>query len=124
MERFIDKYLDFPNSFNEIFDQIESIQIKNMSKKQKKQISQTISFVYSKVMDLLKNKFEFLTKITKNFFSNVINLMYGKIVLHHSHVTGEIIGFAHDFCNQKVRENKIFFLCLLIIFLVLISFSW
>ena len=32
--------------------------------------------------------------------------MYSKVVLHHSHVTGEKIGFAHEFCNQKVRENK------------------
>ena len=26
-------------------------------------------------------------------------------VVHHSHVTGKIVGFAHEFCNQKVKEN-------------------
>ena len=26
-------------------------------------------------------------------------------VIHHFHVTGKIIGFAHDFCNQKCKEN-------------------
>ena len=25
--------------------------------------------------------------------------------MHHSHVTGEIVGQSHDFCNWKVREN-------------------
>ena len=24
---------------------------------------------------------------------------------HHSHVTGEIIGFARHYCSEKVREN-------------------
>lgn len=37
--------------------------------------------------------------------------MYDKISLHHSHVTGEIKGFALSFCNQKVQENKNYFVC-------------
>ena len=27
-------------------------------------------------------------------------------VTHHSHVTGKIIVYAHDFCNKKLRENQ------------------
>ena len=26
--------------------------------------------------------------------------------LHHSHVTGENLGYVYDFCNWRVRENK------------------
>ena len=26
--------------------------------------------------------------------------------LHHSHITGEILGYAHDFCNKRVIELK------------------
>ena len=26
--------------------------------------------------------------------------------MRHSHVTGKIIGYAHNFCNTKVRENQ------------------
>ena len=26
--------------------------------------------------------------------------------LHYSHVTGEILGYVHDFCSWRVRYNK------------------
>ena len=26
-------------------------------------------------------------------------------VIHHSHVTGKIIGYAQDFCNLRCKEN-------------------
>ena len=32
--------------------------------------------------------------------------MYDKHVIHHSHITGEIIGYTHEVCNRRVRENK------------------
>ena len=56
-------------------------------------------------MDSLDNKFEIKTVVTKNFFKNIRSLIYGSYVSHHSHITGEIIGYAHDFCNKKIREN-------------------
>ena len=59
-------------------------------------------------MDFPQNKFEIKTVVTKEFFNNVRNLIYGGYVIHHSHVTDEIIGCAHDFCNEKIRENTYF----------------
>ena len=41
---------------------------------------------------------------TKKFFNHVHNQITQKIHLHHSHITGEIKGYAHDFCNRKVVE--------------------
>ena len=35
--------------------------------------------------------------------------MYGKIILHHSFVTGETKEFVLEFCIQKIRENKKYF---------------
>ena len=32
---------------------------------------------------------------TKTFFENVHRIISIKIYLHHSHVTGEILGYAH-----------------------------
>ena len=40
------------------------------------------------------------------FFVNVHHLIKMKIHLHHSHITGKIIGYAHDFCNTKVTERS------------------
>ena len=34
-----------------------------------------------------------------------------KTHLHHSHVTGWILGYVHDFCNWRLRENKTEFVC-------------
>ena len=38
------------------------------------------------------------------FFIHVHNQISQKLHLHHSHVTGEIHGYTHDFCNKKVIE--------------------
>ena len=45
-------------------------------------------------MDFPRSKFEIKTVVTKEFFNNVGDLIYGGYVIHHSHVTGEIIGYA------------------------------
>ena len=71
-------------------------------------LNNTITFVYSSIIDFPQNKFEIKTVVTKEFFNNVRNLIYGGYVIHHSHVTDEIIGYAHDFCNEKIRENTYF----------------
>ena len=43
-------------------------------------------------------------KIFSSLF--VFNIVFGREVIHHSHITGKIIGYAHNFYNQKVRESK------------------
>ena len=43
---------------------------------------------------------------TNNFFKNVHRILKVKMHLHHSYVTGEILGYVHDFCNLRVRECK------------------
>ena len=58
-------------------------------------------------MNFPSNKFDIKTVAIKTFYNSIINLMY-RSVIYHSHVTREINGYAHGFCNQKVRENKKF----------------
>ena len=41
-----------------------------------------------------------------NFLENVRCLIFSKNVIHHTYITGEIVGYVHSSCNQKVRENK------------------
>ena len=43
--------------------------------------------------------------ISDKFLSNMIAIVKNQTVIHHSHVTGKIIGYAHNFCNQKCKEN-------------------
>ena len=52
-------------------------------------------------MDFLQNKFEIKKVVTKEFFNSVKDLNYGGYAIHHSHVIGEIIGYAHDFFNNE-----------------------
>ena len=57
-------------------------------------------------MKFPQNKFEFETVASKDLFENVHKIINVKVHLHHSHVKVEVIGYAHNFCNLKVRENK------------------
>ena len=43
--------------------------------------------------------------ISNKFLSNMYAISKNRKVIHHSHVTGKITGFAHYFCNQRCREN-------------------
>ena len=44
------------------------------------------------------------TITTNNVFANVHSLKF-KFHLHHSHVTGKIFGYSHDFCNTVVIDQ-------------------
>ena len=43
---------------------------------------------------------------SNDFLENFHDIIFEREVIHHSHITGQIIRDAHSFCNQKVRENK------------------
>ena len=55
------------------------------------------AFVYQRLIDFPQEKFDYKTV---NFFDSVHRIINVKIHLHHSHVTGKIIGSANDFCNM------------------------
>ena len=44
--------------------------------------------------------------MSKNFVDNLKGIMKNKTHIHHSHISGEFIGYGHSYCNYKVRENK------------------
>ena len=63
------------------------------------------AYLYNELVCFLpQSQFDSMT--TKKFFSHVHNFIKMKIHLHHSHVTGKIIGYAHDFCNTCLIENQ------------------
>ena len=63
-------------------------------------------------MKFPQNKFEFEAVATNDLFENIHKIINVKVHLYHSHVTGEVIGYVHDLCNLKVRENKGVILCI------------
>ena len=46
------------------------------------------------------NKFEIKTVITNNLLNDIYNLMFGDVVIHHSHFTDEIVGCHLKLCNR------------------------
>ena len=62
---------------------------------------------------------EYETITTNKFFLHTHHLIKGKAHFYHSHITVEIIGYTHDFCNTRVILT---FLLLHTTFLVLIYF--
>ena len=64
-----------------------------------------ISFIYSSLIKFVETNNKGIPT-SKNFVDNLKGIMRNKTHIHHSHISGEIIGYAHSHCNCKVRENK------------------
>ena len=65
-----------------------------------------IAYLYNHSINFLpteKIKSDF--PMSENFLSNMYAILKNQRVIHHSHVTGKIIGYAHNFCNLKCKEN-------------------
>ena len=112
-----DELIDFCNNyckdcvdFIELKEKISDIEIKSKQQQQKSKIPkftlQLYAFFYQRVMCFPTTKFECETVTTRNLFESVHKIINVKINLHHSHITGKIIGYVHDFCNLQVRENN------------------
>ena len=102
-------------SFRELFLNTFKCKVKNFSTLKKTKLHQIkiISFVYQKIMNFPNDELEVKIFASKKFFVGVLNLLYGDVVTHHSHVNGEIFAYAHDFCNFqdtiilcKIFENR------------------
>ena len=101
------------NDFSELKDRVSDVTIKSKRTTKISKITlKFYTFVYQRIMKFLQNKFVFETVATNDLFENVHKIINVKVHLHHSHVTGEVIGHAHDFCNLKVRENKDIISCI------------
>ena len=64
-----------------------------------------ISFIYSSLIKFVETNNKGIPA-SKNFVDNLKGITRNKTHIHHSHISGETIGYAHSHCNYKVRENK------------------
>ena len=63
------------------------------------------AYLYDELVCFLpQSQYDSLT--TKKFFVHVHNSIKMKIRIHHSHVTGKVIVYAHDFCNTCLIETE------------------
>ena len=100
IEEFMDE--EFPDEkIQEIKNTINKTEIKNALSQSHGEVYKfnlkVYAFVYDKIIFLLLSDIEYDTVPTDKFFIHVHRLIKGKIHLHHSHMTGEILGYSHDF---------------------------
>ena len=104
---FLNEYCKDCIDFIELKEKVSDAEVKSKQKsKIPKFTLKLYAFFYQKIMCFPSTNFECETVTTNNLFESVHKLVNVKIHLHHSHVTGEIIGYVHDFCNWVVRENN------------------
>ena len=101
------------DDFNEMKEEIKDITIKNkQGSKISKFVLQIYAFVYQRIMDFPRWCFDYETLTINDLFDTVHKIINVKTHLHHSHITGNIIGYGRDFCSAKVRENKDMLTCI------------
>ena len=127
----IEKFEDFSEKLNKILDQLDSfctsVESENIFSKKNPDIEivdqikkikttkenegkatkeKTIGFLYSHVITFLStDKIKGDFPMSERFLSNTIAIAKNEKVIHLSHVTGKIIGYAHNFCNLRCKEN-------------------
>ena len=78
----------------------------NKTMKMPKFTLQLYSFLYDCLMNFPDVKFDEIKTVTTNgFMKELYRVVNYNVHIHHSHVTGIIHGYSHDFCNWKIREN-------------------
>ena len=63
------------------------------------------AYVYEQLLIFPPSEIDYETITTNKCFLHVHRLIRGKVHLHHSHITGNIIGYLHDFCNMAFVEK-------------------
>ena len=102
---FINLHFDEIENFEELKELISNVKVKTRSKIPKFKL-QTYAFFYKEIMKFPNTLFESDVFTTNDLFDFVHKLINVKIHLDHSHITGEIKGYSHDFCNWVVKENR------------------
>lgn len=86
------------SNFDDIKNEIKDVEIKDTRNfKISKFTLQIYAYVYQKIMNFPRGRFDHQTLKTKELFETIHKIVNVKVHLHHSRVTGKIIRYAHDF---------------------------
>ena len=95
---------------SEIKNTINKTEIKNALSATHGNVPKFYLKIYAHVHDELvcfpRSDLDYEIITTNKFFTNVHRLIRSKFHLHHSHITGKIFGYAHDFCNTTLVEKS------------------
>ena len=98
---------DVYETFNCLREDIERIQIprKLYAKNQEIFKEKMIAFLNSSFISFCTTDKIKGIPVSPKLIANIMAILNNKRCIHHSHITGEIVGYAHSFCNEQVREN-------------------
>ena len=66
----------------------------------------TVGYLYKKSIRFLKNdNIDLEMPYSDGFLANLSIIASSRPVVHHCQTSCKIVGFVHEFCNLKVREN-------------------
>ena len=108
LRKFLAKDLDdCYSTLKELKDNILHVSVpkKTFSSRKISFSEKSLAFLYSSMIKFIRTDKVKGIPLSENFIENLNGIMTNAIQIHHSHVTGKIIGYAHNFCNAKVREN-------------------
>ena len=111
--QFCEEFCKDWNDFSELKYRISDVTMESKGiTKTSKFTLKLYALVYQRIMKFPQNKFECETVATNDLSENIHEIINAKVHLHHSHFTGEVIGYALDFCNLKVTQNKDIISCI------------
>ena len=95
------------SSLQDLREEIDHISIPKKRFASKKTLfsGKLLAFLYSSMVNFCKTNKVKEIPLSQKFIENIRAIMENTHCIHHSHVTGEIKGYVHSFCNKKVREN-------------------
>ena len=94
------------DTFRDLQEEIEKIDI--LKRRYAKYLifkDKLVAFLSARFIDFVKTDKVKGVPISQKFISKIIGVLKHQNCIHHSHVTGEVVGYSHAFCNEKVSEN-------------------
>ena len=94
-------------NLNTLREDIEKIALprKPFSRKQELFRNKMVAFLYSNLIPFCMTDKVKSTPILKRFIWNILAIISDTKCIHYCHITGNIYGYAHSFCNEIVRKS-------------------